>query len=61
MSIKKATTTFLLLAVSSTVLAHGGHGGDAGIGHDLEHMLWSLAAVGVVVAAGVAMMRKKTR
>ncbi|WP_022958472.1 hypothetical protein [Spongiibacter tropicus] len=42
----KILTTSLLMLGSSAALAHPGHGNWASFGHDYEHLIWLLAAIG---------------
>ncbi len=54
----KAGILFALSVLSSTVLAHSGHGGDVGVQHDMEHSLWLLLGVATVVGVAIALKNR---
>lgn len=55
----KPLMLLMLSLLSPWVLAHPGHGGDAGPVHDMEHTLWMLFAIAVIVTAVLAIVSKK--
>ncbi|MBU3068965.1 hypothetical protein KOI40_03985 [Aestuariicella sp. G3-2] len=58
-AVLKSAGLFILSFLSPWVLAHPGHGGDAGAVHDMEHTLWVLLGVSAVVIAALLVAHKK--